>query len=232
MPAGVVMRINKSGFRPRKRPTSKTRAMADCPIRRAEAAGRRIEPSMKQVTRYHPLLVALHWLLAFLIIAALFAGFFLLARMPNSDPQKIRVLLVHMAAGMTILALMVVRFIVRMLTSRPAPATTGHPFLDRIAPVTHYGFYVLVLLMVGTGYATAILAGPTGSSSRVQANRCRKTSPSIRPSSPTAISHSSSPASLSCIVLAALYHQFVRRDGLFRRMWFGRRAAKAVAPAE
>ena len=49
---------------------------------------------MKQVTRYHPLLVALHWLLAFLIIAALFAGFFLLARMPNSDPQKIRVLLV------------------------------------------------------------------------------------------------------------------------------------------
>jgi cytochrome b561 len=50
---------------------------------------------MKQVTRYHPLLVALHWLLAFLIIAALFAGFFLLARMPNSDPQKIRVLLVH-----------------------------------------------------------------------------------------------------------------------------------------
>ena len=73
---------------------------------------------MKQVTRYHPLLVTLHWLLAFLIIAALLAGFFLLARMPNSDPQKIRVLLVHMAAGMTILALMVVRFIVRMLTSR------------------------------------------------------------------------------------------------------------------
>jgi cytochrome b561 len=50
------------------------------------------------------------------------AGFFVLAAMPNSDPQKIRVLLVHMAAGMTILALMVVRFIVRMLTSRPAPA--------------------------------------------------------------------------------------------------------------
>ena len=33
--------------------------------------------------------------------------------------------------------------------TRPAPATTGHPFLDRIAPVTHYGFYVLILMMVG-----------------------------------------------------------------------------------
>jgi cytochrome b561 len=54
------------------------------------------------------LLVALHWLLALLIIAALFAGFFPLAATPNSDPQKIRVLLVHMTAGMTILELLVV----------------------------------------------------------------------------------------------------------------------------
>jgi cytochrome b561 len=37
-------------------------------------------------------------------------------------------------------------------------------------------------------------------------------------------------------VLAALYHQFVRRDGLFRRMFFGRRVPRPVsslsAPAE
>ena len=31
--------------------------------------------------------------------------------------------------------------------------------MDRIAPISHYGFYVLVLLMAGTGFATAILAG-------------------------------------------------------------------------
>lgn len=40
------------------------------------------------MARYHPLLVALHWLLAILIIAALFAGFFLLAAMPNSARKK------------------------------------------------------------------------------------------------------------------------------------------------
>ena len=51
------------------------------------------------------------------------------------------------------------RFIVRMSTSRPADATTGYSLLDRIAPISHYGFYVLVLLMVGTGFATAILSG-------------------------------------------------------------------------
>ena len=102
---------------------------------------------MKQVSRYHPLLVTLHWVLAVLIIAALTIGFFVLAATPNADPQKIGVLRIHMAGGMLILALMVIRFIVRMLTLRPAGATTGYPLLDRIAPITHYGFYVLVLLM-------------------------------------------------------------------------------------
>src|SRR2546427_2198676 len=114
---------------------------------------------MKQVSRYHPLLVTLHWVLAVLIVAALTIGFFGLAATPNSDPQKIGILRVHMAGGMLILALMVIRFIVRIWTSRPADATTGYPHLDRIAPISHYGFYVLVLLMVGTGYATAISAG-------------------------------------------------------------------------
>ena len=67
---------------------------------------------MKRVSRYHPLLVTLHWALALLIIAALALGFFGLAATPNSDLQKIGVLRLHMAGGMLILALMVVRFIV------------------------------------------------------------------------------------------------------------------------
>ncbi len=152
--------------------------------------------------------------------------------MPNSDPQKIRVLLVHMAAGMAILALMVVRFIVRMFTSRPASATTGHPFLDRIAPVTHYGFYVMVLLMVGTGYATAILAGLN----RTVFQGSGDPLPENFAVYPPFIAHGYIALVLAGFivlhVLAALYHQFVRRDRLFRRMSFGRRAANAAVPAE
>ena len=45
---------------------------------------------MRLVSRYHPLLVALHWLLAVLIILMLAGGFFLLARLANADPQKKR----------------------------------------------------------------------------------------------------------------------------------------------
>jgi cytochrome b561 len=195
---------------------------------------------MNQVSRYHPLLVTLHWLLAVLIIAALIVGFFLLAATPNSNPGKIAVLRLHMAGGMLILALMVIRFIVRMLTSRPADATTGYPLLDRIAPITHYGFYVLVVLMAGTGFATGLLAGLpeivfAGSGAPL---------PPTFAVYPTWVAHGYIAALLvgfiTLHVLAALYHQFIRRDGLFRRMFFGRRVPRPVprpapslsAPAE
>ena len=71
------------------------------------------------VSRYHPALVTLHWLLAILIVAALVLGCFWLAPMPNADPRKIDILRLHMSAGMLIFALMVIRLIVRTLTARP-----------------------------------------------------------------------------------------------------------------
>jgi cytochrome b561 len=187
---------------------------------------------MSQVSRYHPLLVTLHWLLAVLIVAALLVGFFALAATPNSDPAKIAVLRVHMAGGMLILALMLIRFIVRMMTSRPADATTGYPLLDRIAPITHYGFYLLVVLMAGTGFATALLAGLP---EIVFAGSGAPLPPSFTVY-PTWLAHGYIAIVLvgfiALHVLAALYHQFVRGDGLFRRMFFGRRVSNLPAPAE
>lgn len=92
-------------------------------------------------------------------VAALAQGYAWLEDTPNDDPRKIGLLRLHMAGGMLILFLMLVRFAVRLLSARPAPATTGFPPLDRLVPVSHYGFYVLVVLMAGTGFATALLAG-------------------------------------------------------------------------
>ena len=66
------------------------------------------------VTRYHPLLATLHWLLAFFIVAALILGFALLAETPNADPRKIDILRAHMTGGVVIFVLMLIRFVVRM----------------------------------------------------------------------------------------------------------------------
>lgn len=58
---------------------------------------------MPEVTRYHPVLVTLHWLLAALIIAALALGALIMATIPNTDPMKIEALRSHMA-GASLLA--------------------------------------------------------------------------------------------------------------------------------
>ena len=171
---------------------------------------------MTPASRYHPLLVALHWLLAALILAALAVGFFGLAAMPNADPAKIAVLRWHMAGGMLILALMLVRFVVRLVTAKPAPA-------NRLAPLVHYGFYLLVVLMVGTGFATGLLAGLP----EIVFAQSGAPLPATFAAYPTFQAHFWLATLLVVVIVlhvgAALYHQLVHMDGLLARMGFGRR---------
>ena len=173
--------------------------------------------------RYHPALVALHWFLAVFIVLALALGMFVLKAIPNSSPQKIEALRAHIGGGAVIAVLMIVRFAIRTLSARPAPATAGHPLLDRVARISHYAFYGLVAGMVATGLATALLAGLPdivfgGSGAPL---------PESFTVFPTRVAHGwiakALVALISVHVLAALYHQFVRRDGLLGRMGFGRR---------
>ncbi len=106
---------------------------------------------MAQVSRYHPLLVALHWVLAFLIIAALALGALVMVKIPNSDPMKLEALRSHVAGGVLILLLMLVRLFVRVQTEHPSAASTGNPTLDRLAWASHRLFYVAVMGLAGSG---------------------------------------------------------------------------------
>jgi cytochrome b561 len=182
---------------------------------------------MGPVSRYHFTLVTLHWALAFLIIAALTLGFFGLAPMSNSDPQKIEGLRAHMTGGILFATLMAVRLIVRQITTRPAPATTGFPFLDRVAVTTHYGFYILVFGMAATGIATALLAGLPA----IVFDRSGAPLPSSFLIYPTRVAHGIIAYALVAVialhVLAVIFHQLIKRDGLLQRMWFGRRRIPA-----
>jgi cytochrome b561 len=172
--------------------------------------------------RYHPLLVSLHWLLAIMIVFSLGMGMFALKEIANSSPDKILALRVHMIAGILILVFTLVRFAVRFIASRPDPATTGNGLLDKIAVITHYGLYLLVILMAASGTAMSLQAGlpaivfggsdtPLPESFAIYAPR---------------LAHGVISKLLLALAtlhaLAALYHQFVRRDKLLSRMWFGR----------
>jgi len=184
---------------------------------------------MKLVSRYHWLVVLLHWLLAFYIIATLAGGFLIMAPMSSADPEKKRVLLFHMSFGMAIAGVMLLRLVVRLLTARPAEATTGHAALDRLVPYAHYAFYVLIVLQAATGLTTALLAGLNRSVFQGTAEPL----PADFSVYPSFTAHAAIALVLSALILihvaGVLYHQFVRRDRLLRRMWFGRRKLEGSA---
>src|SRR6056297_2267258 len=120
------------------------------------------EPIRKQapsMQRYHPLLVALHWLMALMILVALAAGGIVLANMPPDSPDKVAGLGGHMIFGMAIGVMLILRFITRTRSTHPPHATTGNAMLDRLGRWTHWGFYALIAAMVLTGLTTALGAG-------------------------------------------------------------------------
>ena len=82
---------------------------------------------MREVDRYHPAFAILHWLLAIMIVGALLFGFFVLAPMPNSSPEKIGDVRLHMVGGVLILALMAVRLLARgwLARRRSRPVMPG-----------------------------------------------------------------------------------------------------------
>jgi cytochrome b561 len=174
-------------------------------------------------SRYHPALVALHWLIAIALLFSLGSGMLVLEELPNRSPEKVDALRGHMIAGVVILLLMLIRLGLRVGTARPAPATTGNAQLDRLARLTHWGFYLLVLVMAATGIATSVLAGLPDI---VFGGSGAPLPESFSIYWPRAVHGTVAGLLLALILLhaaAALYHQFVRRDKLLARMWFGKR---------
>lgn len=174
--------------------------------------------------RYHPVLVALHWLMALMILIALAAGGLILDNMANDDPDKILALTGHMSAGIVIGALLVVRLVTRLRTRTPPRATTGNALLDRIGIWTHWGFYVLVAGMVLSGLATALGGGLFP----IVFGGAAETVPEELSGLPQRAAHGWIATVLAALILlhisATAFHQLVLKDGLLRRMWFGPRS--------
>jgi cytochrome b561 len=176
---------------------------------------------MTLVSRYHPLLAALHWILAVLIMAALTLGALVMARIPNTDPMKLEALRSHMLGGTLILVLMLVRLVVRMRTQHPAAPSAGHPLLDRLAWASHRLLYAAVFGQAMSGWLMALQTGLSGILLGGGALPADFWVYPIR-----MVHYLFSRMLMALIVLhiiGALYHTLLLRDGLLRRMLFGRR---------
>jgi len=176
---------------------------------------------MNAPPRYHRLLISLHWLLAILIAVALVMGSTQLVSIPNASPEKISALRVHIIAGVAILMLTSVRLAVRLKSSTPTPAITGYRLLDALGRLTHGLLYVLVFGMAGSGIAMSIQAN-------LPAAVFGMTAPlpasfeHLVPRQAHGFIAKLLVALVSLHIAAALYHQFVRRDSLLLRMWWGK----------
>jgi cytochrome b561 len=172
--------------------------------------------------RYHPALVSLHWLLAILIIVALLMGSNLLSQIPNNDPEKLFALKMHMISGFIILVLMITRVVVRKMTDKPAPAETGNALLNKAGIIAHTLLYLLVFAMVGSGMAMALMSGLPD----IVFNNSGVALPENFNHLLPRLFHGVIAKILFLMiflhVLGALYHQFVRKDSLLSRMWFGK----------
>jgi cytochrome b561 len=157
---------------------------------------------MKVTKGFSRLQIGLHWVIAALI------GFQLINHegmeeawdaLQKGQPFDGGAARIHVLAGLAVLLLVIIRILVRMTRGAPELPPDGNPFLDKVAMATHMLLYGLMLLVPLMGIAAwflgiGVAAGMHGALFA---------------------------AMMGLIVLhtvAALYHQYVLKDGLIRRM--------------
>lgn len=172
-------------------------------------------------SKYHPVQVSLHWLVVTLLIALFIIGKSS-AGLANDNPEKLMYLRLHMILGITTLIALITRFILRLRLPKPAPATTGNKFLDMVGKLTHYALYVIVALMVVSGMSLSLRSGlPSilfgGSGAPLPVDFFVFNARILHGFVSKALF-----ALASLHIGAALYHQFLLKDNLLARMWYGK----------
>ena len=166
---------------------------------------------------YGAMAVSIHWVSALLILVLLGSGF----RAGNSvDPEtKATFLRVHVPVAITVLVLTVLRiFWWWRFDLKPQPVQSSPLWQERMARVVHVAFYVVILGMIASGIGMMVLSGAAPVIFGGEG-----TLPDFH-DYPPRVPHGFGAFLLLALLVAhigaALYHHFIRRDGLLRRMWY------------
>lgn len=202
--------------------------------------------------RYHPVHVTLHWLIALGVFINIYLGIFVFSRRGGGGfASEFALENLHILVGITILVFLLVRLVLRFIARRPADASAGNRFVDMVAKITHYGLYLSVLAVTVLGLVYSLQTNrllPALTGSRPEFNGPRPgfngPPPGFTPPAPGTFPNGPggfrggfrSPLLavhrltaylvaflLGIHILAALYHQVIRRDNLLARMWYGSR---------
>ncbi|MBP6210133.1 MAG: cytochrome b/b6 domain-containing protein [Anaerolineales bacterium] len=170
--------------------------------------------------RYHPAHAAIHWLTALLVFMMLGVGKFVMPGVSPDDPQKPMMLASHTYIGGAIAVLVIIRLILRFTTRQPAPADAGNAFLNWIGKAVHILLYLLMIGMALSGLGLFQMADLPAVFSAA------KPYPSNFFEYLPRMGHGLASWILLLLVLlhvgAAFFHQFIKKDNLLARMWFGK----------
>jgi cytochrome b561 len=108
--------------------------------------------------RYSSIAIALHWLIALLIVATFTLGL-VMTDIPGLTPTKLRYFSWHKWAGVTVLALAALRLLWRLRRTPPAYPDAMAPWQRRAAHLLHGLLYVMMFAVPLSGYFYSLAAG-------------------------------------------------------------------------
>jgi cytochrome b561 len=170
------------------------------------------------VLRYSPAMQALHWLVAALMFAILPLAW-AMTSLPRSAPDREFLFTLHKSIGVTILALMAIRIMLR--GTRPIPAEpAGMPrWIAGCAVASHWLLYAVLFIMPISGYVLSSAGGNQVSYFGLFALPVLPHSESLEALG-RSVHHAVQGVVYVLIalhVLATVWHVAVRRDGLLER---------------
>jgi cytochrome b561 len=174
--------------------------------------------------RYGAVAIAIHWLSAVLIIGMFVLG--IVASETTDAALKATILRIHAPLGLAILALTLLRIVWWLVADRKPSPVAGQPLWQSLlSQWVHRLLYISVLVMIGSGIWLMMSSG----AAEVIFDGAAKPLPDFA-IFPAYLVHSTMAMILEALfilhVLAALYHQFIRKDRLFARMGIGRAITK------
>ncbi len=171
------------------------------------------------LTQYGSVAVAIHWLSAIFILAMLGSGF--RAASMTESAAKEAVLLFHVPLGVVILILTLFRlFWWWRVDQKPRPVAGDPAWQTLSAKIIHVLFYIVILGMAVSGIGIILLSG-AGSILFGDSAAPLPDFTDVLPRIPHGLGARLMVALFVLHAGAALYHHFIKRDGLIWRMWFG-----------
>ncbi|MBG7619214.1 cytochrome b [Herbaspirillum sp. AP02] len=170
--------------------------------------------------RYTKPAVLLHWLIALLIIAAFGLGL-TMVDIPGLTPTKLKYFSWHKWLGVTVLALVCVRLLWRLTHQAPAYPRNMPQWQQSAAHGLHLGLYILMFAIPVSGYLYSLAAGvPVVYLGVVPLPVLIAPNPELKPllKATHYWLNMTLLAAFALHVLAALKHQFIDRDNIFKRM--------------